>query len=177
MGASDLLALVAVVVSLATAAAGIAQAARISYREKAPIIVTYWDGARDGWVIRNVGEGPALNVVVAQRRTDTAGVWYNPVVVPPIPPGGDFTIEWLPADIFDPYGLGVRYSDARDKGHSSQHFAYTGNEGSKVKTRHGRCQNIRSRRFGGIGSRIFRTNLQLTKELILMGPGRLADSS
>lgn len=35
-----------------------------------------------GWSLTNVGNGPALNVIVARRETE--GKWFDPVRVPPL---------------------------------------------------------------------------------------------
>jgi hypothetical protein len=55
-------------------------------RSRIPVLVFIYDDARGGWALRNVGNGPALNVLVAQKHVkgDRCGQWYRPVRVPPI---------------------------------------------------------------------------------------------
>jgi hypothetical protein len=48
-------------------------------RARIPVLVFVYDGAQ-GWLLRNVGNGPALNIEVAQKvvRGERAGSWINP---------------------------------------------------------------------------------------------------
>lgn len=48
--------------------------------------------SEDGWGLRNVGNGPALNVVVA--RKPPGGEWFQPVRVPPLAKDAEFPISW-----------------------------------------------------------------------------------
>src|ERR1041384_6175962 len=57
-----------------------------------PVLIFEYDGEL-GWVLRNVGAGPALNVIVAQKRV--GGDWFNPVRVPPLSKDGRFLLAWL----------------------------------------------------------------------------------
>ncbi|MBC8093046.1 MAG: hypothetical protein H7Y15_14125, partial [Pseudonocardia sp.] len=45
-----------------------------------PVVVFVWDPAAKIWSLRNIGNGPALNVIIAQHDRDG---WYNSVRVPP----------------------------------------------------------------------------------------------
>lgn len=88
-----------------------------------PVLVFEYDGRR-GWLLRNVGAGPALNIVVAQKRV--GGGWFNPVRIPPVSKDGQFLMEWL--GHVNTTGLGATYSD-------SEEITYTstcGNDLSKV---------------------------------------------
>jgi len=88
-----------------------------------PVLVFEYDGNR-GWVLRNVGSGPALNIVVAQKRV--RGEWFNPVRVSPLAKDGRFVLRWL--GHVNTTGLGSTYTD-------SENCAYTstcGNDLSRV---------------------------------------------
>ncbi len=69
----------------------------------------------DGWALRNVGNGPALNIVVAyQMHTDRD--WQNPTRLYPIPQGDKLTLTWVG---HNPDKLGVVYSDANNRFYTS----------------------------------------------------------
>jgi hypothetical protein len=92
--------------------------------------VITWDHGIKRWKIRNVGNGPALNITVAQRATRGDGAWYNPVTVPSIESGGSFIIEWLGSN--GEFALGARYCDFLDYAQESKFFAYTSSDRSEV---------------------------------------------
>jgi hypothetical protein len=56
-----------------------------------------------GWLLRNVGSGPALNILVAQapggrfRPCDEEidSGWKRPVRIPPLPRGGECSLHWV----------------------------------------------------------------------------------
>lgn len=56
-----------------------------------PVLVFEYDGNR-GWILRNVGSGPALNIIVAQKQP--SGAWFNPVRVPPLAKDAEFIPKW-----------------------------------------------------------------------------------
>lgn len=67
-------------------------------------------GTTHGWEVHNVGNGPALNVVVA--RAEMEGVftnaWEDPVRIPPLKNGSYYAVHWRP----DHDGsFGVSYED------------------------------------------------------------------
>jgi hypothetical protein len=68
-----------------------------------------------GWSLTNVGNGPALNVIVAQRRTE--GEWFDPVPVPPLALGGKIRLGWL--DHTSIKWLGAAYNDIDGRQYSS----------------------------------------------------------
>ena len=72
-----------------------------------PVLVFEYDG-NYGWALRNIGVGPALNVVVAQKRG--GGEWFNPVRVPPLAKDGKMVLSWL--GHVNSTGLGATYSDS-----------------------------------------------------------------
>jgi hypothetical protein len=47
---------------------------RAAVRARKPVLVFVDDPERQCWVLQNVGNGPALNVLVAQRES---GRWFN----------------------------------------------------------------------------------------------------
>jgi hypothetical protein len=105
---------------------------RAERRARMPALVFVWDLAKDQWVVRNIGNGAAIDVVVAQRvigddpkashkvvdctrDADTElllpeGSWYAPVRIPALGQDTQFLLWWLPKkqQIF---GLGARYYD------------------------------------------------------------------
>jgi hypothetical protein len=77
--------------------------------------------------LQNVGNGPALNVLVAQRQK---GQWFNPVIVPPLSTETSNPLTWLGRT--NVTGLGVTYADFEDKRYTStlggeRSRAYEGN--------------------------------------------------
>ena len=72
---------------------------------------------KDNWGVRNVGNGPALNVIVA-KKTDTTD-WYNPVRIPPLAKDGQFSLaDWLYDDP-NVRTLGAYYCDIVQRKYSS----------------------------------------------------------
>ena len=119
---------IAAAISLVASAVAIAQTRHGERLSRMPILVFLYDGKIERWFIRNVGYGPALNVVVAQQSEGGDEAWYNPVLVPAVSVGEQFALEWL-GDTGN-YSLGARYSDLMDKAQESCHFSYS---------RHDRC--------------------------------------
>ena len=69
-----------------------------------PLLVFEYTPA--GWVLRNLGIAPALDVLVAQKRV--GGGWFKPVRIPPLEQGRDFQLTWcLHAN---DTGLGASYT-------------------------------------------------------------------
>lgn len=79
-----------------------------------PVLVFEYDGGL-GWILRNVGNGPAMNVIVAQRLK--TGEWLNPVRIPPLGKDGQMALEWL--DHVNTTGLGATYVDSEDVAYTS----------------------------------------------------------
>lgn len=50
-----------------------------------------------GWLLHNVGNGPALNIMVAARKTheQPESEWQAPTRVPPIARDAEFELKWL----------------------------------------------------------------------------------
>ena len=87
---------------------------RAAIRVRKPVLVFVDDPDRGCWVLQNVGNGPALNVLVAQRQ---AGLWFNPVRAPPLAKDAAFSLGWLGR--VTTTGLGATYSDFEDRRYTS----------------------------------------------------------
>ncbi len=70
----------------------------------------------EGWVVRNVGNGPALNVLVAMKDDDSD--WSRPVRIPTVKRDGAFELRWL-GDV-NVRTLGVSYMDIAARVYSSE---------------------------------------------------------
>jgi hypothetical protein len=103
---SAVLASTALIVSVLTFALNYRHTRRTTVLARKPVLVFEYEGNR-GWVLRNVGAGPALNVIVAQKPVGES--WFNPVRVPPISKDGEFVLRWL--DHVNSTGLGATYTD------------------------------------------------------------------
>lgn len=123
MDASDALSAIAVVVSLVTFGLSHLHDRRSAILDRRPVLVFEYGGNR-GWILRNVGSGPALNPVVAQEKA--GGVWFNPVRIPPLAVGTEFIPQWL--SHVNTTGLGVLYDDTEGRKYS----ATCGNDLSRV---------------------------------------------
>jgi len=77
---------------------------RTSISDIRPVLVFIYD-ERYGWSLKNVGNGPALNIIVAQKKGD----WFNPVRIPPLSTNSEFTMKWL-GHVNDT-SLGANYTD------------------------------------------------------------------
>jgi len=111
---SAALALTALLVSLVTFALNYRHARQGAVQARKPVLIFEYDGGT-GWLIRNVGAGPALNVIVAQQRV--GGKWFNPVRVPPLSKDGRFILEWL--NHVNTTGLGATYTDTEQLPYTS----------------------------------------------------------
>lgn len=92
-----------------------------------PVLAFVWDTGESAWYVRNVGNGPALNITIGQR--DMNG-WFNPVRVPAISRDGEFKLWWLGQD--GDYALGARYNDFLAADQQAEYFAYCINDTSLV---------------------------------------------
>jgi hypothetical protein len=104
-------------------------------RARIPVLVFVYDGPR-GWLLRNVGNGPALNIEVAQKvvRGERAGSWINPVRVPPVGRDKEALLSWLGDD--SSHGLGAVYEDflSADEGAAGRIYTVTcGNDRNAIK--------------------------------------------
>lgn len=106
MDASTLLAGLAIGISVITFVVGSWRGQQAEARARKPVLVFVDDPGETCWVLRNVGNGPALNVLTAQRK---GGQWFNPVKVPPLGKGATFALTWLGRA--NDTGLGATYFD------------------------------------------------------------------
>ncbi len=113
----------ALVVSLVTFVLNYRHTRQNAVAARKPVLIFEYDG-EVGWILRNVGAGPALNVTVAQKRR--SGEWFNPVRVPPLSKDGKLTLEWL--NHINTTGLGATYTDTEQLPYTST----CGNDLSKV---------------------------------------------
>lgn len=97
---------VAVLVSITALVISLFTTRRAAIAGRRPVLVFDYDSTI-GWRVRNIGSGPALNVIVAQRKV--GGEWFNPVRIPPLARDGEFTLRWC-LHVNDT-GLGAVYSD------------------------------------------------------------------
>jgi hypothetical protein len=68
-----------------------------------------------GWTLNNIGNGPALNVIVAERPG--GGSWQQPVRVAPMAAGGRIPLRWLKQT--NVKSLGASYTDIDGRRYSS----------------------------------------------------------
>jgi hypothetical protein len=71
-----------------------------------PVLVFQYNGEM-GWTLRNVGSGPALDVMVAKR--ESSGPWHEPVRAPAISKDGEIKLYWLGQT--NARSLGASYAD------------------------------------------------------------------
>jgi hypothetical protein len=106
MNAALLISTVSVTIALASFVVNLWLNQRAAVRGRKPVLVFVDDPKEGCWTLRNVGNGPALNVLVAQRNK---GTWFNPVLVPPFGRDSSFPLTWLGRTNSD--GVGVSYTD------------------------------------------------------------------
>jgi len=82
---------------------------------KRPVLV--FERTQDGWIIKNVGNGPALNLVFA---AGDGARWLDPYKVPSISKDGSYQLKNLKAGA----RLGVAYFDFDQNLYSSECTAY-----------------------------------------------------
>lgn len=70
--------------------------------------------ADEGWKVKNIGSGPALNVLIAQKEH---GKWINPVRIPPMSKDGSLILTWCLHD--NVRGLGALYEDVDGRKYTS----------------------------------------------------------
>lgn len=81
-----------------------------------PVLVFQFD-VNTGWSVRNVGNGPALDVLVAMRTGDNAD-WTQPLRIPPLSNDGEFGLQrW--AVYADARTLGATYRDIQQRTYST----------------------------------------------------------
>jgi hypothetical protein len=79
-----------------------------------PVLVFEYSES-DGWSVRNVGNGPALNVLVATKNDDSD--WLQPVRIPTLKRDGAFPLNWI--GHLNVRTLGASYMDVSARQYSS----------------------------------------------------------
>jgi hypothetical protein len=110
----DLLAGIAIIVSCLTFGLSFWFTWRSGVSAKRPVLVFVYD-ASTGWILRNIGLGPALNVTIAQKRVQGEG--FNPVRVPPLAKDKECILRWL--GHVNTTGLGATYTDYENRAYTS----------------------------------------------------------
>lgn len=105
---ANVLAAVAVILSVVTF--GLAQrfASAADRRSRIPVLVFVYD-SNEHWLLRNVGNGPALNITFATKARHDDREWQNPTRIPPIAKDAEFRLSWLGDD--DYAVLAASYED------------------------------------------------------------------
>lgn len=96
-----------------------------SRRAVRPMLV--FDYTENGWFLRNIGTGAALNVLVAEVRK---GKWDRPRRVPPMPKDGSLPLTWC-LHVNDA-GLGATYQDA----YGTKFTTICGNDLNRIRKGH-----------------------------------------
>jgi hypothetical protein len=115
MGAEIVISLFALLVSILSFALTYWHSQRSHKAQISPILVFLYD-ADKGWHIRNVGSGPALNVLVVRRFPKKQ--WREPVRIPPVSTGDHFPLHWMRRTNRDQ--LGVSYCDFERRSYTSE---------------------------------------------------------
>ena len=84
-----------------------------SVRNVKPVLTITYRGS-SGWYLKNVGNGPALNVIVAEKGE---GDWFKPVRVQPLSNGEEHVLRWLGETNIE--GLGATYFDIDGRQYTS----------------------------------------------------------
>jgi hypothetical protein len=78
-------------------------------RSRIPVLVFILVDGK-GWVLRNVGNGPALNIVVARKAQHDDQEWLDPTSVPPLARDAEVPLGWIRKGV-DAAALGATYQD------------------------------------------------------------------
>ena len=81
-----------------------------------PVLVFQFDD-ENGWSVKNVGNGPALDVIVAMKKDDKTD-WSQPMRIPPLARNGTFNLKKWDA-YTNARTLGVRYRNIQEKIYST----------------------------------------------------------
>ncbi|HEU0295495.1 MAG TPA: hypothetical protein VFR47_22340 [Anaerolineales bacterium] len=114
MELKDWLSIGAFIVSLTSLTISILNNRRSAITGIKPVLVFVYNKDK-GWILQNIGNGPAMNIIVAQKKIN--GKWFDPVRIPPISKSTEFVLTWL--DHVNDTGLGATYTDFQDRAYSS----------------------------------------------------------
>jgi hypothetical protein len=116
--------IIAIVVSVGSVWLAFSQTERTRIEEIRPILVFVYD-LQQGWLLKNIGNGPGLNILVAEKLQEEEN-WTFPVRVPSIAKEGNFPLKWVRhANV---KGLGVTYEDFQKRPYTT----ITINDQSKI---------------------------------------------
>jgi hypothetical protein len=91
---SDILSIGALILSALTFFLAQRSAGAVERRSRIPVLVFIYDSS-GRWLLRNVGNGPALNIVMAIKESRDDISWQKPTRIPPIGRDGEFQLTWL----------------------------------------------------------------------------------
>jgi hypothetical protein len=91
-------------------------------RARIPVLVFVYDSTGH-WLLRNVGNGPALNITLATKARHDDREWQNPTRIPPIAKDAQFKLSWLGDD--DYAILTASYEDFLTADNKRRSRAYT----------------------------------------------------
>lgn len=83
-------------------------------KEIMPMLVFVYDSDK-GWLIKNIGNSPSFNVIVASRTF--TGEWYFPVRIPPVSVNQEYVLHWVGHANVDV--LGAIYADTQQSIYST----------------------------------------------------------
>jgi hypothetical protein len=121
---SDIIALLALGLSVLTFGLTQRLAQAAERRSRIPVLIFTYDSG-GSWFLRNVGNGPALNIILATKAEHQDRAWQNPTRIPPIARGAEFRLDWLGDS--DVAVLAVSYEDFLAADTSRRSREYTTN--------------------------------------------------
>lgn len=114
----------ALVIAIASTIASI-YFSRVNLRtDVLPTLVLVYN-QQQGWEIRNVGNGPALNITVAYQN-HASDTWDAPTRLYPIPKDGVVLIPWVG---HNPDKIGITYNDI----HNNEYTTITDEDLTKIQ--------------------------------------------
>jgi hypothetical protein len=104
--------LAALLVSIGSCTLSYDLSRRVAITSVRPVLTFQFD-VNKGWSVRNVGNGPALDVLVAMKSDDSSD-WAHPMRIPPLSKDGEFGLqEW---EVYiNARTLGATYSDIQQR--------------------------------------------------------------
>jgi hypothetical protein len=82
-------------------------------RNVKPVLTIAYRGS-SGWYVKNIGNGPALNVVVAEKGQ---GDWFKPVRIPALANSEEHALRWLGQTNIE--SIGATYFDIDGRQYTS----------------------------------------------------------
>lgn len=106
----------ALLVSIGSCSASLSMSRHTAITAIRPVLVFHFD-LKNGWAIQNVGNGPALDLLVAMKTKDSVA-WSHPLRVPPLAKDGEFgLLKW---NVYvSARTLGVTYRDIQGRAYST----------------------------------------------------------